>query len=392
MSFHVRKYSENTYHVIVELGIDPQTGKRRQKWYTVHGNKKEAMAFGARKDVELADNGMLADPGNTTVEQFIWRWFREYVEVALKISTRESYRQLITDHIVPHLGNVKLSKLRPEQIQRLYANLLQSGRKDGTGGLSRSTVIYVHRLLHSAFRLAVKWGLITRNLCDQVEPPKKVRKDVRVMSASEAEAFLNEARSNRLYICFLLALETGMREGEILGLRKQDVEFSEAILRVQKTICFKVNPPVLQNVKTDGSYRLVPIGPVTVQALKDFIALTEQEREFYADRYSNEWNDLVIKTKFGTPIEPTNLTRLYKKLLAKVGLPSDIRIHDMRHTSATLGLNSGVMLKTVSDRLGHSGVAITGDIYTHTFLPHQREATAKIDDQLGLSADDKGRS
>ena len=169
-----------------------------------------------------------------------------------------------------------------------------------------------------------------------------------------------------------------MREGELLGLRWSDVDLQRGLIRVQKTLNWKVKPPILQDVKTDGSYRVVPVSSQTIAALNDFGALTEQEKEFFLGEYTDQWRELVFKTRYGSPLEPSNLTRTFKALLIKAGLPRNVRIHDLRHTSATLGLYSGVDLKTVSDRLGHSGIGITADIYTHVSLSRQRDATQRI--------------
>jgi len=386
MKGHVVKRSEDSYSVVVDIGRDPKSGKRKQKWYTVHGNKKAAEKFLARKVTEI-EEGRYADPGPATVEHFLRRWMAEYVKTSLKRSTFESYRQMVEDHIIPGLGDVRLAKLRPDQIQRFYADLLQNGRKDAAGGLSKTSVHYVHRILHSAFRTAVKWGVLSRNLADAVEAPKRERKDIRVMSDEEAKHFLETAQGNRLYAFFLLALETGMREGELLGLRWSDIDLSRGLIRVQKTLNWKVKPPILQDVKTDGSYRVLPAGARAVAALNDFRALTQREREFFPSEYTDEWCELVFKSRYGTPIEPSNLTRTFKSLLVRAGLPTTIRIHDMRHTSATLGLNSGVDLKTVSDRLGHSGIGITADLYTHVNLSRQKDATRRIGSLL-FGADD----
>ena len=155
----------------------------------------------AKKIAEI-EEGRHADPGALTVGQFLHQWMTEYVKPSLKASTFESYRQMIEDHIVPALGDVKLAKLRPDQIQGLYADLLKGGRKAGDGGLSKTFVHYVHRILHSAFRIAVKWGVLPRNLADAVEAPKRERKDVRVLTQEEAQRFLEIARSIACTRCF----------------------------------------------------------------------------------------------------------------------------------------------------------------------------------------------
>jgi len=180
-----------------------------------------------------------------------------------------------------------------------------------------------------------------------------------------------------------------MREGELLGLRWSDIDLARGLIRVQKTLNWKVKPPVLQDVKTDGSYRVVPAGTQAMVALNDFMSLTQQERTFFPAEYTDQWRDLVFKSRYGTPIEPSNLTKTFKSLLAKAGLPRTIRIHDMRHTSATLGLNSGVDLKTVSDRLGHSGIGITADLYTHVNLSRQKDATKRIGSLLFRAGGDQ---
>lgn len=162
------------------------------------------------------------------------------------------------------------------------------------------------------------------------------------MTAEEAQHFLDAARSNRLYALFALALETGMRKGELLELRCSDIDFENLLIRVQKNFDPAGEPPFLQDVKTDRSYRILPVSADTAQLLKEFRSLTEQERIFYSEKYSTEWTDLVFKTRFGTSIWHRNLASTFRSLLRQAGLPETMRFHDLRHTSATLALTAGV--------------------------------------------------
>ena len=339
MKGHIRARGKNTWAIVVELDRDPTTGKRHQKWITVHGSKKEAERRLAEVLHEL-NSGAYTEPAKITLGEFLDKWL-EHIQIKVRPVTLASYRGLIRQHIMPTLGHVPLAQLQPLDLQRFYAAKLRDGRADGkSGGLSSRTVRYLHGLLREALGHAVKWRLVGQNAAEAAEPPRQIKHEMTALDPDAIQALLETLKGDRLYALYLLALTTGLRRGEILGLRWQDVDLDSAWLAVRQTLV-KVNS------------RLV-IQP---------------------DDYG-----LVFCTTQGRPLNPSNLRRHFMGALSRAGLP-DIRIHDLRHTHATQLLNAGVNLKLVADRLGHATTRMTADTYAHV-LPRTRDEVAAAVDKL----------
>lgn len=265
---------------------------------------------------------------------------------------------LVDKHVVPALGNVKLSKLTPAHLQGFYRSKLDAG-------LSPRTVQYLHVVLHRALKQALRWGLVTRNVAEAVDPPKVHKKEVTPLSPEQARAFLEAARGDRLEALYVLAVHTGMRQGELLSLRWEDVDLEAGVLRVRGT-------------KTARSRRTVKLSQTALDALTSH--LTRQLEEI--DRVGSMWqeNSLVFATEIGTPLNRHNLVnRSFKPLLLRAGLPH-IRFHDLRHTCATILLSKGVHAKFVQELLGHATIAITLDTYSHV-LPGMGGGTADAMDE-----------
>lgn len=378
MKGHIRPRGEKTWALVIELERDPSTGKRKQKWITVHGNKKEA----ERKLAEVLhemNTGAYAEPSKTTLAAFLEQWL-EHVQTTVRPTTMESYRSLIRRHIVPDLGAVPLARLRTLDLQEFYTRKLRDGRVDGKpGGLSSRTVRYLHGLLREALGYAVKWSLVARNAAEAADPPRQSKREMQVLDSDAIQAFLNVARKDRLYPLYLLALTTGMRRGELLGLRWQDVHLDAGWLEVRQTLAVMRGKPVIQKeTKTRSSTRAVSLPSVAVDALRAHRLEQDRERAAHAEDYQD--NGLVFCGIQGQPIGPSNLRRRFRTLLRKAGLP-EIRLHDLRHTHATMLFSAGVNLKLVSDRLGHTTTGITADIYAHV-LPRMRDEVAATVDRL----------
>lgn len=213
-----------TWSLVIELGRDPQTGKRRQKWISFKGTKREAQAALTDLLKEL-NEGTFVEPSKETVGQYLDRWLRDYAKPSLRQTTYESYESVIRVHVTPAIGHIPLAKLKPVHLQQLYAARLADGRADGRpGGLSATTVRYIHAVIKEALKHAVKWGLLARNVADAVDPPRISRREQQAWSPEEAQRFLAAVREDRLYPLYLMAITTGMRRGELLGLRWQDVD------------------------------------------------------------------------------------------------------------------------------------------------------------------------
>ncbi len=279
-------------------------------------------------------------------------------------------------HIVPALGAIPLQKLAAEDLNTMYAALLEGGRRDGKGGLHPRTVAYIHMILKHALSDAVKWGAANRNPADAAEPPRvRARHQLKVWNADELRRFLRHVEKDRLYAAWLLSATTGARRGELLGLRWQDVDLDAATAAISQTLLsvgFKVS---VGQPKTGRGCRQVALFDAAVQALRHHRTRMEAE---CAIRGVSLNNDAFIFTKEdGAPVHPDRFSELFDLHLKAAGLPR-IRLHDLRHTHATLGLAAGIHPKIMSERLGHSSISITLDTYSHAIPGMQKEAAERM--------------
>lgn len=324
------------------------------------GKTKEEVRKALRDARSNADAGLVVEARNLKLSHYLRRWLNDSVRGSVKPITHESYERLVNKHAVPALGNVRLSNLTPAHLQSFYRSKLDAG-------LSPRKVQYLHVVLHRALKQAHRWGLVTRNVAEAADPPKVYKKEVTPLSPDQARVFLEAAREagDRLEALYVLAIHTGMRQGELLTLRWEDVDFKAGILRVRGT-------------KTARSHRTVKLSQAAAEALR--IHLTRQLEEI--DQVGSMWqeNGLVFATEIGTPLNRHNLTqRSFKPLLRRAGLP-EIRFHDLRHTCATILLSKGVHAKFVQELLGHATIAITLDTYSHV-LPGMNGGTADAMDE-----------
>ena len=375
----IRKRGQTSWTVIVDLGRDPATGKRRQIWRSVKGPKREAEALLVQL-LHERDTGVERPVGKLTVASFLDRWLVDYVEPNLAPKTCVSYRDVVRVHLVPALGSLDLVALRPSHIQSLYSRLLQSGRSDRRGGLSPRSVLRYHQILHAALHQAVRWQLLVRNPADAVEPPRPARRELRATTAEQARAVMAAADETSIGPFVRLALLTGMRRGELLGLRWADVDLEAGAVHIQQTAQrISGQGIVFRQPKTRLSRRSVALSPDAVAALRRHRVRQAEARFLAGPAYADR--DLVFATGLGTPLEPGNLRRTWLGVARAAGIPG-LRLHDLRHAHATLMLGQGVHPKVVSERLGHASVNITLDTYSHVLPGLQEAAAAALDSIL----------
>lgn len=366
----------NSWRLSVYLGKDPATGKERRVRKTVRGSEKDAQKA-LRDLLHSIDEGTFVEPAKMTVEQYLEQWLETH-KTNVEPTTYDWYVLVCRKHIAPHLGRVQLQKLTPLAIQQFYASKLQEGRLDGKGKtLSPNTVRHIHRVLHKALNAAVKLQLIPRNPCDAVEPPKPVKKEARYWTPEEAARFLEAIQEDRLYALFYVALGTGLRRGELLGLRWQDVDLNEGRLTVRQEIVRKSKGTLVKAPKTEKSRATISLSRGVVEVLKKHKARQAQERLLMGDQYHD--SGLVFTTFEGKPLDPSYISGDYFGKLIEKAKVRKINFHALRHTHATILASQGVPLKVVSERLRHSSVAITGDIYSHVFAQMDREAADSFD-------------
>ncbi|WP_258111605.1 site-specific integrase [Alicyclobacillus sp. SP_1] len=360
----------STWSIVFDIGRDEQ-GKRKQKWVGGFTTKKEAQAALAEQ-VTAVEKGSFVAPANQTFADFLNEW-GEQKKLQVRPSTWRSYEWTLNYHIIPHIGHLKLKQITPNHIERLYKQLRESPRPDGKpGNLSERTILHVHLILQNALDRAVRWNLIGRNPCKLVDAPRPKKVEMKVWSKEQLQKFIAVSSEDELHHVFLLLATTGMRIGEVLGLRWSDVDLVNCKVTVQQQLSFVKGGYVVQPPKTRSGNRTIPVPNQVIDVLKDVKKQQDFKREFFGEDYQTGL-DFVCCTDKGTPLYHGNFTARWNSLIQKAGIPR-IRIHDIRHTHASLLLQQGVNPKVVAERLGHANVSITLDTYTHLLPGIQEKA------------------
>ena len=294
--------------------------------------------------------------------------------------TPGALREIVTLHLIPALGAIPLAKLAPVHIQRTTRRPLPSGRRDGSGGLSAQTVVHHARVLSAALRRARALRLIATNPIEETSQPKVQRQEIEALEPAEAAALLTAARRTRMFPLIFLALATGLRRGEILGLRWSDVDLARRTLTVAQSLEQTASGGLaLKSPKTKRSRRTIALSPAVVEELQAHRA--KQAAERLALGMGRDPAGLVFTGIDGDPLRPDGITWRFAKLVKLAGVKR-ISFHGLRHTHATDLLRAGVHPKIASDRLGHSSIAVTMDIYSHALPALQEEAAQRIDAAL----------
>jgi integrase len=345
------------------------------KYRYIYGKTRAAVAEKLSKAIAARSSGFVSDIGNRTLGAYLDRWLADSLRGTVRASTCERHEINVRVHINPSLGNVRLKGLTPAHVRGLHREKLDSG-------LASATVRKIHSTLHKALSQAVSDGLIPRNAAD-VKAPRPAPKEMRPLSEGEACTFLDVARTSgdRFEPLYVLAITTGLRRGELLGLRWEDVDLERGTLRVGRSLVREEGRHTVGETKTRRGRRQVNLTPRTVNALKAHRKRQLEERMRLAETYKD--HGLVFSTSIGTPVNPENLVnRSFKPLLEKAGLPK-IRFHNLRHTCATLLLGRGVHPKFVQELLGHATIAITLDTYSHYLPSMGDQASGAMGDALG---------
>lgn len=378
MRGHILKRYKGSYTIVLELGRDPATGKRKQQWISVKGTKKDAEKRLAEMLHQL-DTGTFVKPGKANLGDFLEQWLKDYAWPNLAPRTAEGYEHIIRRHLIPGLGNIPLTQLKPEHLQRYYAQKLSDGRCDGKGGLNARTVRHHHVALHNALQSAVKWGLLSRNPADAVSPPRCQRSEWQTLSEDDIHTLLEAAKPTPYYALFYLALFTGMRRSELLALRWCDVDLLLCQLYVTRTLHHLRNREIVfRSPKTSKGRRLVALSPSTASVLREHKETQAATRTMMGIALKDD--DLVFSDLNGKPLLPNTVTHAWIKLVKRVGLEG-IRLHDARHSHASLMLKAGTHPKIVQERLGHASIGITLDTYSHV-APGLQQAAANRFDEL----------
>ncbi|MGI8649809.1 MAG: tyrosine-type recombinase/integrase [Rubrobacter sp.] len=352
--------------------VDTPEGPKRRY---ITGKDREEVRDKLAKAISDRANGLIVDAGITTTGDYLKAWLPDSVRGTVRDSTYHSYERVVNSHLVPGLRRVKLAKLRPDHIRKLYREMLDRGK-------STRTVQYAHTLLKRSLTQAVHDGLLPRNVAEAVKPPKLQRDEIQPLNAVQVRTLLKSAGElgDNLHTLYTVAVRTGMRPGEMLALRWSDVDLDatgNATLQINRALSEgKFTAP-----KTARSRRRITLSPETVAALKMHRKHQLEERMAKAGLWED--HGLVFPSSVGTPKNQRNLNREFKNTIKRAGLPEHFRLYDLRHTCATLLLSRNIHPKYVQELLGHASIALTLDTYSHVIPGMDGGTGGAIDEALG---------
>ena len=381
MKGHIRERSPGHWAIVIDVR-DPTTGRRRRKWHGFAGTKRQAQIECARL-ISALKGGTYIEPAKVTVAAHMERWL-EHVRTQVSPKTFERYCGVVRGNILPALGGILLTTLQPAQISESYAKALSNGRKDGKGGLSPASVLYMHRLLKEALAVAVsEWRLLPWNPADSIKAPKVKRKNVRALDTVETATLLEAAREYRLFTPVMLSVTCGLRRGEICALRWRNVDLASAQLSINRST-EQTKAGVREKETKAGRGRTVALTRLSVEELYRHKARQAEELLRLGIQLSDEM--YVLAQVDGQPLKPNSLTHEFARFIAGTGLPR-VRFHDLRHSHATHMLASGVHPKIAQERLGHATIATTLDLYSHVLPGMQADAASRVDEALRQALD-----
>ena len=373
----IQKKGKKWYAVIYD-GVNPATGHYRRRWVQAGTRRGDAEKLLAEL-VKRSHQGETVVSEKLTLGEYLTERWLPVQEARLRRSTYDSYRRNIELHVIPALGRRQLDQLRPEDIDVFYAALLKGGRKKRPGekgpakGLAPKSVHNIHVMLNKALGDAARKGTVVRNVVALADAPSlqaRKRTEIKAWEIDQLIAFLDAIEAHRMGPAFFLSAHTGMRRGEVLGVRWRDIDLDEGRVSVRQALVSVAYEVSISDVKTGASRRTIDIDDGVVQVLRDWRKARTEE----CDGIAPAADDLVFVKADGASMHPDIFSQLFDRTVAKIDVPS-ISLHDLRHTHATLLLKAGVNVKVVSERLGHANIAFTMHVYQHV-LPGMQAAAA----------------
>ncbi len=371
---NIRKRKDGRWEGRYTAGRDPMTGK--QIFKNVLGKTQAEVRKKLKRAIEDSSKLDFTKTGKYTVGQWMDVWFENYAQLKVRPSSHQTYKGYIKNHIKPHIGDIPIEKLTSLELQKFYRKLLMEGRvpriesEKQPKGLSAKTVRNINQVISSAMDMAVEQKIILTNPTKSCALPKVEHKEMHTLPAEQLGAFLLEAKESGVYELYYLDLATGLRRGELLGLKWDDIDLTNGIIHIHRQVA-RVNGEVKEvPLKTKNSYRSIAISPDAVKML------TEMK--------TRKLSDYVFPSPSGGPISPDSVRHMLHRVLKRAGLEK-VRFHDLRHTFSTLALQNGVNIKTVSGMLGHYSAGFTLDTYAHVTTAAQKEAANTMGNVLATS-------
>ena len=369
----IRKRKDGRWEGRYTAGHDPATGKTIYK--NVLGKTQAEVKVKLEKAIEESRGLDIVKAQSYTVGQWLDVWFEYYAKVKVRPSSHKTYQGYIKNHIKPHIGNIPLTKLTTLDLQVMYQELLTKDRVDRIEsqhqpkGLSAKTVRNLNQIISSAMKLAIQQKLISSNPADGCALPRIEHKEMKTLPADQLAAFLNEAKRTGTFELYYIDLATGLRRGELLGLKWQDIGLDGGVIHVRRQVG-RIDGKVQEApLKTKNAYRNISIGA-------DAVSILREKKKQDGGR-----SEYVFPSPTGGPMSPDSVLKMLHRVLERAGLP-ELRFHDLRHTFATLALQNGVDIKTVSGMLGHFSAGFTLDTYAHVTTAAQRQAADTMGDVL----------
>jgi len=341
-------------------------GKRR----AFYGHTQAEALKKMDKSKRNLQDGLPLPPERVNLANYLARWLEDSVKPTLKPYTYQSYETQVRRHISPELGRIRLARLSPQDIQGLLNRKRESG-------LSARSVQYIHAVLRRALWQAERWGFVSRNVARLVSPPRVSRPEVHPLMPTEVRRLLIALEGDRQSALYTVALAVGLRQGEALGLRWQDVDLETGLLSIRFSLQRVEGQTVLAETKTEKSRRTIKLPQMCIAALRLHKDRQEFEKAIMAGAWQDQWG-LVFTKEDGSPLSRYAVTRRFQRILSEAGIDRH-RFHDLRHTCATLLLAAGVPLKVVQETLGHTLFSTTADIYSHVLPTLMDDAATKMD-------------
>jgi integrase len=372
MKGHIRERSPGHWAIVIDVR-DRVTGRRKRRWHSFAGTKRQAQVEAARLISEI-QRGTHVDATRETLAEFLDRWL-DHMRGQVSPRSHERYAELARKNIVPLLGGLSLTRLQPAHISEAYAKALTSGRRDGHGGLAARTITHMHRVLRQALQQAVQWQLLPRNPADMVKPPRVERRQMQTLNADATIECIESARGTNMFMPILLGLLCGLRRGEVVALRWRSVDLERGQLSVVAS-AEQTDQGVREKETKSGKGRAVALSATVVAELRAHRLRQAEGLLMLGVRLSDDHH--VVAREDGQPLQPRSLSQAFRKFIRRQGLQR-IRLHDLRHSAATHMLAAGVHPKIAQERLGHSSVAVTIDLYSHVLPGMQAEAVSRVD-------------
>ncbi len=373
----IRKRKDGTWEARVTIGID-DNGKQIRK--SLYGKTRKDVS---EKMTDLLNNlqkGIITNPTEMTVGEWLDEYMRTYKKPHVRPATYNNYSVKVNNHIKPAIGHYKLKALRQDIVQKFVNSLSEKG-------LSPSTVTDIYKLLHNALETAIDDGLIVRNVANRVKLPRMSKPKINVLTIEQQDAFVEQAKKTYMGTMYIFDLCTGMRLGELLGLKWDDIDFPNNELHIQRTIYKSKDPDNTDSCwqlyfgdpKTEASARTIPLNETAIKVLADVFEQQNQNKDKAGTAYED--NDLVFCTQLGRPLDPNNMRRTFYSICDKIGVKG-LHPHCLRHTFATRGAENNVDVRVMQRLLGHSNIQETADTYTHVLNGLKRDEVMKLENTV----------